>query len=85
VPTPQVVVDTDVLILHLRGNESVGLMLREVAQASLLCCSAMTIGEIHALIAAICVVHKATLMTCNIKLNPIKNFEKREVKLPSVK
>lgn len=44
----QIVVDTDVLILHLRGNESVRAMLREAAQDSLLCCSAITIGEIHA-------------------------------------
>lgn len=45
---PPVVVDTDVLILHLRGNESVRVMLRKAAQDSLLCCSAITIGEIHA-------------------------------------
>ena len=44
----QIVVDTDVLILHLRGNESVRTLLREAAQDSLLCCSAITIGEIHA-------------------------------------
>ena len=47
-PMHQIVVDTDVLILHLRGNESVRAMLREAAQDSLLCCSAITIGEIHA-------------------------------------
>jgi hypothetical protein len=34
-------------ILHLRGNLSVRAMLREAAQDSLLCCSAITIGEIH--------------------------------------
>jgi predicted nucleic acid-binding protein len=44
----QIVVDTDVLILHLRGNESVRAMLKEAAKDSLLCCSAITIGEIHA-------------------------------------
>ncbi len=44
----QMVVDTDVLILHLRGNESARAMLREAAQDSLLCCSAITIGEIRA-------------------------------------
>ena len=43
----QIVVDTDVLILHLRGNESGRAMLREAAQDSLLCCSPITIGEIH--------------------------------------
>ena len=48
VPMRQIVVDTDVLILHLRGNESVRAMLREAVQNSLLCCSAITIGEIHA-------------------------------------
>ena len=44
----QIIVDTDVLILHLRGNEAAREALREVAQDSLLCCSAITIGEIHA-------------------------------------
>lgn len=44
----QVVVDTGGLILHLRGNELVRAMLREAAQDSLLCCSAITISEIHA-------------------------------------
>jgi predicted nucleic acid-binding protein len=47
-PMHQIVVDTDVLILHLRGNISVRAMLREAAKDSLLCCSAITIGEIHA-------------------------------------
>jgi predicted nucleic acid-binding protein len=45
---PQLVVDTDVLILHLRGNETVRAILREAAQDSLLSCSAITIGEIYA-------------------------------------
>lgn len=44
----QVVIDTDVLILHLRGSEPVAQLLREMAQSSLLCCSAITIGEIYA-------------------------------------
>jgi len=44
----QIIVDTDVLILHLRGNESVRAMLKEAAKDSLLGCSAITIGEIHA-------------------------------------
>lgn len=44
----QLVLDTDVLILHLRGNEVVRAMLRKAAQNSLMCCSAITIGEIHA-------------------------------------
>lgn len=44
----QVVIDTDVLILHLRGNEPVAALLRETARSSLLCCSAITIGEIYA-------------------------------------
>jgi predicted nucleic acid-binding protein len=113
-----------VLILHLRGNESVRAMLREAAQDSLLCCSAITIGEIHAgmrdeelektvkllnslavidvdrkiaalagdyrrtikshhlelddcLIAATCVVNKATLITGNIKHYPAGDREKR--------
>lgn len=44
----QIVVDTDVLILHLRGNEAAGKVLREAAMESLLCCSAITIGEIYA-------------------------------------
>ena len=129
-PMHQIVVDTDVLILHLRGNESVRAMLREAAQDSLLCCSAITIGEIHAgmreeeramtekllnslmvidvdrkiavlagdyrrtikshhlelddcLIAATCVINKATLITCNIKHYPVKGFEKREVRTTS--
>lgn len=124
----QIVVDTDVLIMHLRGNESVRAMLRETAQDSLLCCSAITIGEIHAgmkdeerektekllnslvvidvdrkiaalagdyrrtiksrhlelddcLIAATCVVNKATLITGNIKHYPMKDFEKRKVRI----
>jgi predicted nucleic acid-binding protein len=47
-PMHQIVVDTDILILHLRGNELVRKMLREAAQDSLLCCSAITIGEINA-------------------------------------
>jgi predicted nucleic acid-binding protein len=126
----QIVVDTDVLILHLRGNESVRAMLREAAQDSLLCCSAITIGEIHAgmseeeremtekllnslqvidvdrkiaalagdyrrtikshhlelddcLIAATCVVNKATLITGNVKHYPMKDFEKNEVRVTS--
>ncbi len=45
---PQIVVDTDVLILHLRGSESVRAILRAAAQDSLLSCSAITIGEIYA-------------------------------------
>ncbi|MDZ7700525.1 MAG: type II toxin-antitoxin system VapC family toxin [Deltaproteobacteria bacterium] len=44
----QIVVDTDVLILHLRGDESVRTLLREAAHDALLCCSPITIGEIHA-------------------------------------
>ncbi|MEN6423088.1 MAG: type II toxin-antitoxin system VapC family toxin [Smithella sp.] len=44
----QIVVDTDVLILHLRGNEAAGQALRKGAMESLLCCSAITIGEIYA-------------------------------------
>ncbi len=130
VPMRQIVVDTDVLILHLRGNESVREMLREAAQDSLLCCSAITIGEIHAgmrdeerektlkllnslavidvdrkiaalagdyrrtikshhlelddcLIAATCVVNKATLITGNIKHYPMQEIEKKEVSIPS--
>jgi predicted nucleic acid-binding protein len=122
----QIVIDTDVLILHLRGNESVRAMLKEAAQDSLLCCSAITIGEIHAgmrdeerektekllnslmvidvdrkiaalagdyrrttkghhpelddcLIAATCVVNKATLITGNIKHYPMKDFEKKKI------
>jgi len=126
----QIVIDTDVLILHLRGNESVCEMLRDVAQDSLLCCSAITIGEIHTgmrdeerektvkllnslavidvdrkiaalagdyrrtikshhlelddcLIAATCVVNKATLITGNIKHYPMQEIEKKEVSIPS--
>ena len=129
VPMHQVVVDTDVLILHLRGNESVRTMLREAAQDSLLCCSAITIGEIHAgmrdeelektvkllnslavidvdrkiaamagdyrrtikshhlelddcLIAATCVINRATLITGNIKHYPMQGIEKKEVSVP---
>ena len=124
----QIVVDTDVLILHLRGNKAAREALREVAQDSLLCCSAITIGEIHAgmkeqerektekllnsllvidvnrniatlagdyrrtikshqlelddcLIAATCVVQKATLITGNIKHYPMKDFEKIAVRI----
>lgn len=44
----QVVIDTDVLILHLRGNKQIKEVLKEVVQSSLLCCSAITIGEIYA-------------------------------------
>jgi len=43
----QVVIDTDVLILHLRGNTQIREMLKEMIQSSLLCCSAITIGEIY--------------------------------------
>ena len=126
----QIVVDTDVLILHLRGNESVRAILKEAAQDSLLCCSAITIGEIHAgmrdeeiektlkllnslavidvdrkiaalagdyrrtikshqlelddcLIAATCVINRATLLTCNIKHYPMQGIEKKEVRISS--
>ena len=48
VPMNQSVVDTDILILHLRGSKPVRDMLKEVAKTSLLCCSAITIGEIYA-------------------------------------
>jgi predicted nucleic acid-binding protein len=44
----QTVVDTDVLILHLRGNEAAGKALTEAAKESLLHCCAITIGEIYA-------------------------------------
>jgi predicted nucleic acid-binding protein len=123
-----IVVDTDVLILHLRGNKASREVLREAAQDSLLCCSAVTIGEIHAgmkeqerektvklldsllvinvdrkiatlagdyrrtikshqlelddcIIAATCFVHKATLITGNIKHYPMKDFEKKVVRI----
>ena len=49
VPMNQSVVDTDILILHLRGSIPVRDMLKELAKTSLLCCSAITIGEIYAL------------------------------------
>ena len=123
-----IIIDTDVLILHLQGHETVRVMLREAAQNSLLCCSAITIGEIHAgmkedererterllnslmvidvdrriaalagdfrrtikshhlelddcLIAATCIVNKATLFTGNIKHYPMPDLEKREVRI----
>ncbi len=124
----RIVVDTDVLILHLRGHEAALATIKEAAQEALLCCSAITIGEIRSgmkdaerekteklldslividmdrkiaslagdyrrtikshhlelddcLIAATCAVHKATLITGNIKHCPMKDFEKREVKI----
>ena len=126
----QIIVDTDVLILHLRGNESVRSMLKEAAKDSLLSCSAVTIGEIHAgmrdeelektekllnslavidvdrkiaalagdyrrtikshhlelddcLIAATCVINRATLITCNIKHYPMQGIDKKEVSATS--
>ena len=126
----QIMVDTDVLILHLRGNESVRAMLKEAAKDSLLCCSAVTIGEIHAgmrdeelektekllnslevidvdrkiaalagdyrrtikshhlelddcLIAATCVINRATLITCNINHYPMQGIDKKEVSVTS--
>ena len=42
VPMNQLVVDTDILILHLRGSKPVRDMLKEVAKTSLLSCSAIT-------------------------------------------
>jgi predicted nucleic acid-binding protein len=104
----------------------VRVMLKEAAQELLLCCSAITIGEIHAgmrdeelektlkllnslsvldvdrkiaalagdyrrtikshhlelddcLIAATCVINRATLLTCNIKHYPMQGIEKKEV------
>ena len=44
----QIVVDTDVLILHLRGIEAARKAIKEAAADSLLYCSAITIGEIYA-------------------------------------
>jgi predicted nucleic acid-binding protein len=124
----QIIVDTDILILHLRGYEDARKALSEAARNSLLCCSAITVGEIHAgmketeqeateklldsllvidvdrniaalagdyrrtikshqselddcLIAATCAIHKATLITGNVKHYPMKDFEKKSVRM----
>jgi predicted nucleic acid-binding protein len=45
---PIIVVDTDILINFLRGNEAARVFLRSIAGDATPCCSAITVAEIHA-------------------------------------
>lgn len=45
---PSVVVDTDILIQFLRGNEAAKRFLLSLAAEATPCCSAITVAEIHA-------------------------------------
>ena len=45
---PSVVIDTDILIHFLRGNENARRFLRSVAEEATPCCSIITVAEIHA-------------------------------------
>ena len=45
---PSVVIDTDILIHFLRGNEAAQPFLRSIAGGATPCCSVITVAEIHA-------------------------------------